>query len=73
MDISKGNFELSHNFVKFQNLYLKYSVGNYEDKFSEIDKLKALIHLFFHNQLPSGLSPESCFQGFWGSKLLNGC
>ena len=26
-------------------------------------------------QLGSGLSPQIClyFQGFWGSKLLNGC
>ena len=29
----------------------------------------------FHKQLGSGLDHESClyFQGFWGSKLLNGC
>ena len=31
--------------------------------------------LFFYKQLGSGLSPKGClyFQGFWGSKLLNGC
>ena len=40
-----GHFEseFSHNFVKFQNLYLKYSVESYKNKFSEIDKLKALV------------------------------
>ena len=33
------------------------------------------IQLFFYKQLRPGLNPESClnFQGFWGSKLLNGC
>ena len=33
------------------------------------------IQLFFYKQLRSGLSLKSCFyfQGFWGSKLLNGC
>ena len=33
------------------------------------------IHLFFHQQLGRGLSPQSClyFQGFGGSKLLNSC
>ena len=37
--------------------------------------LSNVIHLFFCKQLESGLSPQSClyFQGFWGSKLLNGC
>ena len=35
---------------------------------------KLRIH-FFYNQLGSGLSRKSClyFQGFRGSKLLNGC
>ena len=30
---------------------------------------------FFYKQLGSGLSPQFClyFDGFWGSKLLNGC
>ena len=30
---------------------------------------------FFYKQLGSGLSPQGClyFQGFWDSKLLNGC
>ena len=34
-----------------------------------------LIHYFFYKQLGSDLSPQRClyFQGFWGSKLLNGC
>ena len=34
-----------------------------------------VLHLFFYKELGSGLSPQSClyFQGFRGSKLLNGC
>ena len=34
-----------------------------------------MIHLFFYKQLESDLSPESglYFEGFRGSKLLNGC
>ena len=37
--------------------------------------IKADYTLFFYKQLGSGLSPQSClyFQGFWVSKLLNGC
>ena len=33
------------------------------------------MHLFLYKQLGSGFSPQSClcFQGFWRSKLLNGC
>ena len=35
---------------------------------------KGLTYPFFYKRLGSGLSPQSClyFQGFWGSKLLNG-
>ena len=35
----------------------------------------SLYYTFFCKQLGSGLSPQNCvcFQGFWGSKLLNGC
>ena len=34
-----------------------------------------LKYSFFHKQQGSGLSPQSWlyFQGFWSSKLLNGC
>ena len=39
------------------------------------NKVLPKLHLRFDKQLVSGLSPQSClyFQGFWGSKLLNGC
>ena len=38
-------------------------------------KIKMMRLHFFCKQLRSGLSPQNClyFQGFWGTKLLNGC
>ena len=38
-------------------------------------KLKLYENTIFYKQLESGLSTQSClyFQGFRGSKLLNGC
>ena len=38
-------------------------------------KLKLYENTIFYKQLGSGLSTQSClyFQGFRGSKLLNGC
>ena len=35
----------------------------------------SLLHSIFSKQLGSGLSPQNYlyFQGFWGSKLFNGC
>ena len=41
----------------------------------EMGRQKFLSLYVFYKQLRSGRTTQSClyFQGFWGSKLLNGC
>ena len=69
----KINLPVEPKIIDFVSLFLT-------DEFVEIISEQTNLYaeqytLIFYKQLGSGLSPESClyFQGFRGSKLLNGC
>ena len=62
-------------YFSFNMLYIPEADLATTDHPASAMELFGTIHSFFYKQLGLGLSPQSYlyFQGFWGSKLLNGC